>query len=261
MEAMTQQPRDNSGKFGAKPHDPDAPRRVVSLKVSENELTAIDKAAKAEGQTRQGWVRSLIRSSLKLTALAALLGAESVQALDLRAPGGILNPIVKTSADLAAEGKNCNFFGDKPFVRDHYVRGEKHVLSSVMTTTSGFMMSAKAGGISAGLDAPYYKTDCTESRVRLFCTKGSCIVSMKSGDHGYSPGERSTVLIDDQRFTWIGDMPTVIGRQMWAALRDGSVVKSSLSLWPSDYTNHKDVVQGVQELKNRTYQLSLGEVD
>ena len=163
---------------------------------------------------------------------------------------------MKTSTDLQAEGKTCNFFGDKPHVSEHYVRGEKHVLSSVMSTASGFMRTTQPGGI----DDPWYKTDCTRSQLNLFCMKGFCIVSMRSGDYGYHPGERSTVLIDGQRFTWIGDMPDAIGHQMWKALRDGSVVKSALSLWPSEYTNHKDVVQGVQELKNRTYKLSLGKV-
>jgi len=179
----------------------------------------------------------------------------------LRWARNILNPIVKTSADLASEGKNCNFFARNPSVTEHYVLGEKHVFSDVMTTTSGYMTTAKEGGIYSQIDAPYYTTDCIESSVNLFCMKGSCIVSMDSGKYGYHPGERNTVLIDGQRFSWIGDMPNAIGRQMWSALRDGSVVKSSLSLWPSTYTNNKDVVQGVQELKNQTYQLSLGEVD
>jgi len=162
-------------------------------------------------------------------------------------------PIVKTSADLKAEGKTCNFFGDKPHVSEHYVRGEKHVLSPVMSTASDYMSPTRKGGM-------WYKTDYNRNHLNLFCMKGFSIVSMRSGDYDYHPGERSTVLIDGQRFTWIGDMPDAIGHQIWKALRDGSVVKSALSLWPSDYTNHKDVVQGVQELKNRTYKLSLGEV-
>ena len=205
--------------------------------------------------------QKITKKQLAIAALTSFLISGSAYAFDMREPGGILNPIVKTSADLAAEGKNCNFFGNKPSATEHHVRGERHVLSTVMTTASGYMMTSREGGIYGDRNAPRYKTDCTQSRVNLFCMKGSCIVSMKSGDYGYHPGERSTVLIDGQRFSWLGEMPDSIGRQMWAKLRDGSVVKSSLSLWPSDYTNHKDVLQGVKELKNQTYQLSLGEVN
>ena len=66
---MADQPRDESGKFGTKPPDPDAPRKVASFKCSANELAAIDAAAKAAGTTRQGWVLGLIRKTLGIESL------------------------------------------------------------------------------------------------------------------------------------------------------------------------------------------------
>ncbi len=219
-------------------------------------------------------IRITLTAITATAALSSLMTAGSAQTLNpklpkmrslveaIAEPGSRLNPIVKTSADLAAEGNNCNFFGNKPTVTEHYVRGEKHVLTSVMTEyESDHLLSRQEGGASARYEDPWYKTNCTESQVYLYCIKGDCMVTLKNGEYGYSPGEGNTVLIDGQRFTWVGDMPYSIGRKMWASLRNGSVVKSSLSLWPSKYTNHKDVVQGVQELKNQTYTLSLGEVN
>lgn len=64
---MTDQPRDEAGKFGTQPTDPDAPRKVASFKCSANELMAIDAAAKEAGTTRQGWLLGLIRKTLGLS--------------------------------------------------------------------------------------------------------------------------------------------------------------------------------------------------
>lgn len=64
---MTDQPRDEAGKFGRKPEDLDAPRKVASFKCSANELKAIDAAAKKAGTTRQGWLLGLIRDALGLS--------------------------------------------------------------------------------------------------------------------------------------------------------------------------------------------------
>lgn len=101
------------------------------------------------------------------------------------------------------------------------------------------------------------RMNCGESQVDLVCAGGDCWVAMDSGRYGYHPGERSTVIIDGRKFSWVGDMPIQTGRQMWSALREGSVVKSAIAQLPGRYTNSKDLLNGVQQSKNLVYGFSL----
>ena len=181
------------------------------------------------------------------TALAALtLIAAPAQAFTL-------NPETKTSAQLQAEGKTCNVFQRSPITWFDHVKGKRFARVGLMGVWGNQFQKYENGDYSANS----YKTDCTETQVKLSCMKGDCWMSMNSQDHGYHPGKQNVVLIDGKRFSWVGEMPTSTGRQMWKTLREGSVVKSSLVLWPSRYTNHKDVLRGVQQSKNTAYKLSL----
>ena len=155
----------------------------------------------------------------------------------------------RTLTDLKAEGKNCNVFRDKPFVMTHHVLDRKSATVEVMTTNSFLGMKKDENG-------NYVKTDCDASQVKIFCLGGDCQVIMNSGSYGYHPGNESVVIIDGRRFSWVGDMPSGIGRQMYRSLKEGSVVKSSIARWPGRFTNFSEIMHDVQQAKDLAYTLA-----
>ena len=108
-----------------------------------------------------------------------------------------------------------------------------------------------------------WKGSYDDQSIRLTAKKAACLTCnsgpgcQDSGKYGYHPGETSSVVIDGRHFSWVGDMPTAVGRQMWKTVKDGSVIKASIAQWPGRITNTREVVNGVQELKNEVYTLSV----
>ena len=160
-------------------------------------------------------------------------------------------------ADLKAQGSSCNFF-DTPFSQVQHVADTKMVMQKLWTTwDTSYPHKLRKDGWKGSYDDAKHTTDCKKSSVWLTCNSGDCWLSPDSGKYGYHPGETSRVVIDGRHFSWVGDMPTAVGRQMWKTVKDGSVIKASIAQWPGRITNTREVVNGVQELKNEVYTLSV----
>lgn len=189
------------------------------------------------------------------------------------APGGhpltgffMKNNPDRTLKALKSEGKSCNLLNSSFYSNFDYVEDKTYSMAYLMTTYKEPLkrpVSERPKGV-APFDANASRsmlysviTDCAQSQVKLFCGGGSCYVLFNSKEYGYHPSRRSTVIVDGKKYSWIGDQPDWIGREIWGMLREGSVVKSSLALWPSGRTNFRDTLNGVSELKNIVYKESL----
>lgn len=167
---------------------------------------------------------------------------------------------------LKSEGKSCNVFNRSFYSNFNYVEDKTTAMAYLMTSYEeplGTYKSERPKGVTpfdrytSRPTLSEVTTDCAQSQVKLFCTGGSCFVLFNSKEYGYHPSYRSTVIVDGKKYSWVGDQPDWIGRELWGLLREGSVVKSSLALWPSGRTNFRDKLNGVAELKNIIYKESL----
>ena len=209
---------------------------------------------------------NLIKTTIAATAFTVCcLGNEmpanafpyNLNADEILSTGWINDSETTDLADLKAQGTSCNFF-DTPFSQVLHVADTKMVMQKLWTVWEiGHRSKLRKDGWKSSYKDPKHQTNCTKSSIWLTCNSGDCWLSPDSGEYGYHPGETSRVVIDGRQFSWVGDMPTAVGRQMWKAVKERSVVKTSIAQWPGRLTNTREVLNGVQELKNEVYTLSL----
>ena len=101
-------------------------------------------------------------------------------------------------------------------------------------------------------------TKCVDSRISLSCLGGSCKIVPSDGDYGFYPGRTNRVRIGAQVWSWAGDLPAWIGREMWPKVINGTVVAGELVHWPYDevvpFNQKLSIPSG---LKDRVYRKSL----
>ena len=102
------------------------------------------------------------------------------------------------------------------------------------------------------------KATCEDSSVTLLCEAGDCGVLLPTGQYGYFPAQKNAVSIVGKTWTWKGELPWWISKEMWSALRNKSTVSWELVHWPySDLVTGSQETYGNTKAKNLVYSRSL----
>ena len=102
------------------------------------------------------------------------------------------------------------------------------------------------------------KATCEDSSITLLCEAGDCGVLLPTGQYGYFPAKKNVASIDEKTWTWIGDLPWPISREMWSALRNKSTVSWELVHWPnSELVTGSQLTHGNINAKDLIYSRSL----